>query len=120
MKTVRTATLEIAYEETGPGGGAPASCCMAFPYDVRAYDGWRRHWRPPAGACSCPTCAATGRPGFSSAATPRSGQQAALGRDLADFMDALGLNAPSWPATTGAAAPPASWRRYGRSASRLW
>jgi pimeloyl-ACP methyl ester carboxylesterase len=28
---------------------------------------------------------------FLDAATPRSGQQAALGRDLADFMDALGL-----------------------------
>jgi pimeloyl-ACP methyl ester carboxylesterase len=29
---------------------------------------------------------------FLDAATPRSGQQAALGRDLADFMDALGLS----------------------------
>jgi pimeloyl-ACP methyl ester carboxylesterase len=39
LKRIRTAALEIAYEETGVADGAPVVLLHGFPYDVRAYDG---------------------------------------------------------------------------------
>ncbi|HYZ40383.1 MAG TPA: alpha/beta fold hydrolase, partial [Stellaceae bacterium] len=88
MRTVRTATLEVAYEESGPANGPPVILMHGFPDDVHAYDdvapalaGWR---------VVVPYLRGYGPTRFFDAATPRSGQQAALGRDLADFMDALG------------------------------
>ena len=52
----------------------------------------RRLSPPRAGASSSPILRGYGPTRFLDAETPRSGQQAALGRDLADFMDALGLS----------------------------
>jgi pimeloyl-ACP methyl ester carboxylesterase len=91
MKTVRTATLKIAYEEAGPVDGRPVILLHGFPDDVHAYDGVA----PSLGAAGwrvlVPYLRGYGPTRFLDAATPRSGQQAALGRDLADFMDALGI-----------------------------
>ena len=91
MKSVRTATLEIAYEESGPAGGRPVVLLHGFPDDVHAYDGVT----PPLAAAGwrvlVPYLRGYGPTRFLNADTPRSGQQAALGRDLADFIDALGL-----------------------------
>ena len=53
---------------------------------------------------------------FLSRDTMRSGQQAALGRDLIDLLDALGVQRAFWPVTTGAAFPPASPLRSGPNA----
>ena len=39
MKTIRTATLEIGYEESGPAAGQPVILLHGFPDDVHAYDG---------------------------------------------------------------------------------
>ena len=39
MKTILTATLEIAYEEYGPADGPPVFLMHGFPDDVHAYDG---------------------------------------------------------------------------------
>jgi len=92
MKTVRTATLEIAYEESGPIDGRPVVLLHGFPDDVHAYEGVA----PPLAAAGwrvlVPYLRGYGPTRFLNAETPRSGQQAALGRDLADFMDALGLS----------------------------
>jgi pimeloyl-ACP methyl ester carboxylesterase len=91
IKKVRTATLDIAYLEVGSPHGRPAVLLHGFPDDVRAYDdvvpklgaaGWR---------VFVPYLRGYGPTRFLDARTPRSGQQAALGRDLADFMGALGL-----------------------------
>src|SRR5207253_9037096 len=38
LKRVRTSTLEIAYEESGPEAGVPVLLMHGFPYDPRAYD----------------------------------------------------------------------------------
>jgi pimeloyl-ACP methyl ester carboxylesterase len=90
-KTVRTAILEIAYEESGLPSGRPAVLLHGFPDDVHAYDGVA----PPLAAAGwrvlVPYLRGYGPTRFVAAETPRSGQQAALGRDLADFIDALGL-----------------------------
>ena len=45
----------------GTPSGFPVILLHGFPDDVRAYDGVRRRSPRPAIACSCPTCAATGR-----------------------------------------------------------
>ena len=91
MKTVCTPTLEIAYEESGPAGGPPVVLMHGFPDDVRAYDGVA----PPLAAAGwrvvVPYLRGYGPTRFLDPQTPRSGQQAALGRDLLDLLDALGL-----------------------------
>ena len=91
MKTVRTATLEIAYEEAGPADGRAVILLHGFPDDVHAYDGVAPSLAAAGWRVLVPYLRGYGPTRFLDAATPRSGQQAVLGRDLADFMDALGI-----------------------------
>jgi len=90
-RTVRTATLEIGYQESGPADGPVVILLHGFPDDVHAYDGVA----PKLAADGCrvlvPWLRGYGPTRFRDPATPRSGQQAALGADLRDFMDALGI-----------------------------
>lgn len=120
LKRIRTSVLEIAYEESGPAAGAPVMLMHGWPYDVRDYD----QVVPLLAAKGCrvivPHLRGFGPTRFLSADTPRSGQQAALGDDLKELMDRLPSNAPCSPVTTGAGAPPASWRRCGRTARTAW
>ena len=87
----------------------------------RAYD----EVAPPLAADGCrvlvPYLRGYGPTRFLSADTPRSGEQAALGNDLLQFMDALG-DRPRGArrATTGAAAPPASSPPCGPSGCAAW
>jgi pimeloyl-ACP methyl ester carboxylesterase len=91
IRTIRTPVLEIGYEETGPVDGAPVILLHGFPDDARAYDGAVG----PLTASGCrvlvPYLRGYGQTRFLDARTPRSGQQAALGADLRDFMDALNI-----------------------------
>jgi len=91
IKRVRTATLDIAYEENGPAAGTPVLLMHGWPYDVRTYD----DVAPRLAAAACrvlvPYLRGFGPTAFLSATTPRSGQQAALGNDLREFMDALNI-----------------------------
>ena len=85
-------TLEIAYEESGPADGEPVLLMHGFPYGPRAYDGVAPAL---AAARGCrvivPYLRGYGPTRFLSPETPRSGQQAALGRDLLALLDALGI-----------------------------
>ena len=92
VKTVRTPSLEVAYQESGPPDGSPVVLLHGFPDDVHAYaavapalaaQGWR---------VLVPWLRGYGATRFLHAATPRSGEQAALGADLRDFLDALGID----------------------------
>jgi pimeloyl-ACP methyl ester carboxylesterase len=91
MKFVRTATLEIAYEEYSTAGGDPVILLHGFPYDGHAYG----EVAPLLAADGCrvlvPWLRGYGATRFLSPETPRSGEQAALGDDLRQFMDALGI-----------------------------
>jgi len=91
LKRVRTGILEIAYEESGPEAGFPVMLMHGFPYDPRCYD----EVVPPLVAAGyraiVPYLRGYGATRFLAAETPRSGQQAAIGRDLLDLMDALNL-----------------------------
>jgi pimeloyl-ACP methyl ester carboxylesterase len=92
VKAVRTPVLEIAYSEMGPPDGSPVILLHGFPDDIHAYDGAapllaERGWR-----VLVPYLRGYGPTRFLSAGTPRSGEQAALGKDLLDFMDALAID----------------------------
>lgn len=88
---VRTDVLDIAFEEHGPSHGAPVILLHGFPYDVRAYD----EVAPPLARDGCrvlvPWLRGYGPTRFLTASTLRSGEQAALGHDLLQFMDKLGI-----------------------------
>ncbi len=91
MKTARTAVLDIAYEESGPTDGRPVILLHGFPDDIHAYD----DVAPPLAAAGwrviVPYLRGYGPTRFLDPATPRSGQQGALGKDLLDLLDSLGL-----------------------------
>jgi pimeloyl-ACP methyl ester carboxylesterase len=91
LKRARTSTLEIAYEDSGPEAGFPVLLMHGFPYDPRCFD----EVVPPLVAAGyraiVPYLRGYGATRFLLSETPRSGQQAALGRDLLDLMDALRL-----------------------------
>ncbi|HEY2438233.1 MAG TPA: alpha/beta hydrolase [Solirubrobacteraceae bacterium] len=88
LKQIRTAALEIAYEETGVAGGTPVVLLHGFPYDIRAYDGVAARLVQ---RCRVlvPYLRGYGPTRFLSSEMLRSGQQAALGADLVAFLDAL-------------------------------
>ena len=91
MKTIRTPVLEIGYLETGSADGPPVILLHGWPSDVHDYDGVA----PPLAAAGyrvlVPWLRGFGPTRFLDSATPRSGQQAALGADVRDFMDALSI-----------------------------
>jgi pimeloyl-ACP methyl ester carboxylesterase len=91
IKSARTATVEITFEESGDPNGTPVILLHGWPYDPRDYD----EVVPPLTAAGCrvivPYLRGFGPTRFLSRTTPRSGQQAALGNDLREFMDALGI-----------------------------
>jgi pimeloyl-ACP methyl ester carboxylesterase len=91
LKRVRTGVLEIAYEASGPAEGTPVLLMHGFPYDPRTYD----HVVPSLVDAGCrvivPYLRGYGPTRFLASHTPRSGQQAALGNDLRELMDALAL-----------------------------
>src|SRR6195952_4495460 len=91
MKTVRTPILEIGFLELGPPDGPPVILLHGWPSDVHDYDGVA----PPLGEAGfrvlVPWLRGYGPTRFLDPATPRSGQQAALGADVRDFMDALAI-----------------------------
>jgi pimeloyl-ACP methyl ester carboxylesterase len=91
LRHIHTDVLDIAYEESGPAGGPAVFLMHGWPYDVRDYDAVV----PLLTAAGCrvivPYLRGFGPTRFLSADTPRSGQQAALGHDLKQLMDALGI-----------------------------
>jgi pimeloyl-ACP methyl ester carboxylesterase len=91
IRHVRTGSLDIAYEAHGGTDGAPVVLMHGWPYDPRCYD----EVVPPliAGGCRVivPYLRGFGATRFLTPDIPRSGQQAALGNDLRELMDALSI-----------------------------
>ncbi|TDW22667.1 alpha/beta fold hydrolase [Kribbella kalugense] len=91
--SVTTPVLEIGYEAAGEpsAGGVPVILLHGFPYDVRAYDEVADELAASGRYVLAPYLRGYGSTRFREAGTLRSGQQAALGQDLLDFMDTLGI-----------------------------
>ncbi|MCJ2013236.1 alpha/beta fold hydrolase [Methylobacterium sp. J-076] len=90
-KHVRAGVLDIAYWETGPTDGPPAILLHGFPYDVHACLPAAERLAADGVRCLVPSLRGYGPTRFLDPATPRSGEQAALGADLLAFLDALGI-----------------------------
>lgn len=89
---IRTPSLEMAYEEHGPGDGDPVILLHGFPYDPRCYDGMVPLLVAAGRRVIVPYLRGYGPTRFLSSETIRSGQQAALGCDLLDLMDGLSIS----------------------------
>ncbi len=89
---VETPRLKVAYERRGPSGGAPMILLHGWPDDVRTWDRVLPALHDAGFETIAPYLRGYGPTRFRDAATPRSGQLAALGRDLLDVADALGLD----------------------------
>jgi pimeloyl-ACP methyl ester carboxylesterase len=89
VHTIKAGPLEIAYLEYGPGSGWPCVLGHGFPYDVHAYDQAAPILAQAGARVIVPYLRGYGPTRFLKDTTLRSGEQAALGVDLLNFMDAL-------------------------------
>jgi pimeloyl-ACP methyl ester carboxylesterase len=88
---VRTPVLDVAYQASGPAGGLPVLLLHGFPYDIRSFDAAVAILNAAGVRTIVPWLRGYGGTAFLSADTPRSGEQAALGQDLRELLDALGI-----------------------------
>src|SRR5436190_797148 len=89
VKHIKTSVLDIAYEEGGPSDGTPVFLMHGFPYAPRGYDAMLPLLTAQGCRAIVPYLRGYGPTRFLSADTMRSGEQAALGNDLKELMDAL-------------------------------
>jgi pimeloyl-ACP methyl ester carboxylesterase len=94
LKTIRAGVLDVAYYERGPGDGMPVVLLHGFPYDIHAYTDVVGPLAQAGLRVIVPYLRGYGPTRFADLRTPRSGQQAALGADLRDLIDALELRRP--------------------------
>jgi pimeloyl-ACP methyl ester carboxylesterase len=91
IRSIQTPVLDIAYEESGNARGFPIVLLHGFPDDVHAFD----QVAPPLAKAGyrvlVPYLRGYGPTRFRDATVPRMAEQAAIGQDLIDFADALGL-----------------------------
>ena len=91
LRHVKAGVLDVALYEAGPADGPPVFLMHGFPYDIHAY----AEVAPLLAARGCrvivPYLRGYGDTRFLDGATPRSGEQAALGADLLALMDALSV-----------------------------
>ncbi len=90
--SVRTPVLDIGYEAYGDAGGDPILLLHGFPYDPRCFDGVAPALAAAGFRVIVPYLRGYGPTRFLSAETMRSGQQAALGKDLLELLDALQIS----------------------------
>jgi pimeloyl-ACP methyl ester carboxylesterase len=92
LKTIETKVLEIAFFDEGPAAGWPVILAHGFPYDVHAYDEVAPRLKRAGARVIAPYLRGFGPTRFLSAGAMRNGQQAALGQDLIDLLDGLGIH----------------------------
>jgi pimeloyl-ACP methyl ester carboxylesterase len=89
VRQIRAGVLDIGYDETGPSDGPVVLLLHGFPYDIHSFaevapllaaQGWR---------VITPYLRGHGATRFLDPATPRAGQQGAIGADVIALMDAL-------------------------------
>jgi len=89
---VTAGALDVAVELHGPQGGQPVMLLHGFPDDARAWDKVAPALAARGVRVVVPYLRGYGATRYRDAATPRSGQQAALGADLLALMDAMGID----------------------------
>jgi pimeloyl-ACP methyl ester carboxylesterase len=89
LKHVEAGVLDIGYAEAGPADGAPVLLLHGWPYDIHSYVDVAPILAQAGYRVLVPYLRGYGTTRFVSEATPRNGQQAALGLDIIAFMDTL-------------------------------
>jgi pimeloyl-ACP methyl ester carboxylesterase len=91
VRHARTFVLDIVYEDSGSQSGEPVFLMHGWPYGPRVYDDVVPRLVDAGCRAIVPYLRGFGPTRFLSDGTPRSGQQAALGDDLRQLMDALDI-----------------------------
>ncbi len=91
LNTANTDQLAVAYYEYGESSGWPCILNHGFPYDVHCYDGCIEPLIAEGARVIVPYLRGYGATRFLRDDTLRSGEQAALGNDLLQLMNALSI-----------------------------
>jgi pimeloyl-ACP methyl ester carboxylesterase len=91
FRHVAAGVLDIAYHEAGPANGPAVMLLHGFPYDVHSYVDVAPILAGEGCRVIVPYLRGYGPTRFRDPATPRSGEQAAIGADLMALMDALSI-----------------------------
>jgi len=89
LRHVETAHLDVAYFEAGPADGPPVLLLHGFPYDIHSYLEVAPTLADAGFRVIVPHLRGHGDTRFLDETIPRTGQQAALGQDVIELMDAL-------------------------------
>jgi pimeloyl-ACP methyl ester carboxylesterase len=90
-RTIQTAALTIGFEESGDVQGFPVILLHGFPDDVRAWDGVAAPLAQRGFRVIVPYLRGYGTTRFLDPSAPRMAQQAAIGQDVVDLADVLGI-----------------------------
>ncbi len=90
---VRAGVLDVEVRRSGGTGGWPVVLLHGFPYDAHSFDRVADLLAEAGADVVVPSLRGYAGTRFLDAATPRSGQQAAIAHDLVALMDALDLEA---------------------------
>lgn len=91
LKQVKAGLLDVGYAQEGPADGPPVILLHGWPYSIHSYADVAAILAGKGYRVIVPYLRGHGTTRFLSDTTFRNGQQAALGVDLIDFMDALGI-----------------------------
>jgi pimeloyl-ACP methyl ester carboxylesterase len=91
-RVIQTPVLSIALEESGDVQGFPIILLHGFPDDVRAWDGVAPPLASKGYRVIVPYLRGYGPTRFREPSAPRMAEQAAIGQDVIDLADALGLS----------------------------
>jgi pimeloyl-ACP methyl ester carboxylesterase len=91
VKQVRTDLLDIGYHEAGPAEGRPIILLHGFPYDIHSYAEVAPILAAQGYRVIVPYLRGFGTTRLLSPDTPRAGQQAAIGQDVIELMNALDI-----------------------------
>jgi len=95
MQFVDTSLLRVAYDEWNPAGSATVILVHGWPDSPRCWNAVAPRLAQAGYRVIVPALRGYSPTTFLRADTPRTGQLASLGRDLIEFVDALGLSRPA-------------------------
>ena len=91
VKQIKAGLLDVGYVEAGPAGGRPVILLHGWPYDIHSYADVTADLAAQGVRVIVPFTRGFGSTRFLSGGTVRNGQQAAIGHDVIDLMDALNI-----------------------------
>jgi len=92
LKHVQTSCLKIGYEERGDADALPIVLLHGFPDDVRTWDSVAETLVERGYRVLAPYLRGFGATRFLDDSQPRTGQLSALGQDVIEFVDAVGID----------------------------